>query len=88
MCQLLGVTRSGYYGYQRREGIEIDYYREELLEAVKDIAEATDAGLDFGEQIEDEEEFLHLDTLLSRYCEEALNMHVYEAKQHLRAAVA
>jgi transposase InsO family protein len=42
MCRLLGVTRSGYYGYQRRGGGRIDYYHQELLEAVEDIAEASD----------------------------------------------
>ena len=42
MCQLLGITRSGYYGYQRRGGSGIDHYHEELLEAVEDIAEASD----------------------------------------------
>jgi len=41
MCRLLGVTRSGFYGYQRRGGDSIDYYHQELLEAVRDIAEAT-----------------------------------------------
>ena len=42
MCQLLGVTRSGYYGHQRRGGDRIDYYHQELLEAVRDIAKATE----------------------------------------------
>ena len=42
MCQLLGVTRSGYYGYQRRGGDRIDHYHEELLEAVREIAKATE----------------------------------------------
>jgi putative transposase len=42
MCQLFGITRSGYYGYQRRGGGGMDYYHKELLEAVEDIAEATD----------------------------------------------
>ena len=42
MCRLLGVTRSGFYGYQRRGGDRIDYYHEELLEAVRDIAKATE----------------------------------------------
>ena len=42
MCRLLGVTRGGYYGYQQRGGGSIDYYRQELLEAVGDIAKATD----------------------------------------------
>ena len=39
MCQLLGVTRSGYYGYKRRnEGRPDDTYHRELLESVKVIA--------------------------------------------------
>ena len=42
MCQLLGVTRSGYYGYQRRGVGRIDYYHKELLEAVRDISKATE----------------------------------------------
>jgi len=42
MCQLLGITRSGYYSYQRRGGDRIDYYHQELLEAVRDIAKATE----------------------------------------------
>jgi transposase InsO family protein len=42
MCQLLGITRSGFYGYQRRGGGKTDAYRQELLEAVKDIAKASD----------------------------------------------
>ena len=43
MCQLLGVTRSGYYDYQRRNSGRVDDpYHLELLEAVKDIAKATE----------------------------------------------
>lgn len=43
MCRLLGVTRSGYYGYQQRQASKpVDYYHQELLEAVKDIAKASD----------------------------------------------
>ena len=42
MCRLLGVTRSGFYGYQQRGGTHIDPYHEELLEAVRAIAEATE----------------------------------------------
>lgn len=38
MCQLLGITRSGYYDYQRRNEGKI---HRELLEAVRDIAKAT-----------------------------------------------
>ncbi len=42
MCRLLGVTRSGYYGYQRRHaGRGKDFYHQELLEAVRDIAKAS-----------------------------------------------
>ena len=43
MCRLLGVTRGGYYGYQQRHGDEEDdRYHQELLEAVRDIAKASD----------------------------------------------
>ena len=43
MCRLLGVTRSGYYGYQQRHGDrEDDLYHQELLEAVRDLAKASD----------------------------------------------
>lgn len=42
MCQLLGVTRSGYYGYQQRGGNVADPYHLEMLEAVENIAEATE----------------------------------------------
>ena len=43
MCRLLGVTRSGYYGYHQRHGDrEDDLYHQELLEAVRDIAKASD----------------------------------------------
>ena len=41
MCRVLGVTRGGYYGYQRRGGSGIDNYRQELLDALRDIAKAT-----------------------------------------------
>jgi putative transposase len=42
MCRLLGVTRSGYYGYQRRNGNKkYDYYHQELLEVVKEIARSS-----------------------------------------------
>jgi putative transposase len=43
MCQLLGVIHSGYYDYRRRhEGKLDDPYRRELLEAVREIARASD----------------------------------------------
>ena len=41
MCRLMGVTRGGYYGYLRRGGSGIDNYRQELLDALRDIAKAT-----------------------------------------------
>jgi putative transposase len=42
MCRLLGVTRSGYYGHQRRGRDRFDPHHQELLEAVRDIAKATE----------------------------------------------
>lgn len=43
MCRLLGVTRNGYYSHRRRK-LEKPYdpYHQELLEAVRDIAKASD----------------------------------------------
>lgn len=43
MCRLLGVTRSGYYGYLKRNaGKPDDARHQELLEAVREIAKASD----------------------------------------------
>ena len=44
MCRLLGVTRSVYYGYLLRRKSEKpdEPYYPELLEAVRDIAKASD----------------------------------------------
>ena len=42
MCQLLGVTRSGYYGYLNRQAEKIKDGRHEiLLEAIRRIAKAS-----------------------------------------------
>jgi len=42
MCRSLNVTRSGYYGYTKRSQDQGDArYHRELLEAVRDIAEAS-----------------------------------------------
>ncbi len=42
MCQLLGVTRQGYYRYQRRQKIKPqDSLHDELIEWVKKIAESS-----------------------------------------------
>jgi putative transposase len=44
MCRLLGVTRSGYYGYLKRHtGKPNDANHQELLGAVREIAKASDA---------------------------------------------
>ena len=43
MCRLLGVTRSGYHGHQpRQKNRSTDFYHQEMIEAVKDIAKASD----------------------------------------------
>ena len=42
MCRLLGVTRGGYYVHQRGDGGRANRYHQELLEAVKNIARATE----------------------------------------------
>ncbi|QOJ09092.1 MAG: transposase [Nitrosomonas sp. H1_AOB3] len=43
MCQLLGVTRSGYYGYLKRNTDKPDDARyQTLLEVVREIAESSD----------------------------------------------
>jgi putative transposase len=42
MCQLLGVTRSGYYGFEKkREKPESDPEKKELKEWVVKLAEAS-----------------------------------------------
>src|SRR5690606_33332999 len=43
MCRLLGVTRSGYYGHLKRNGDRLDDpCHQEMLEAVREIAKASD----------------------------------------------
>ena len=42
LCRMLGVSRSGFYDYLRRQERKPDPEREEMLEWVKDIAEASD----------------------------------------------
>ena len=42
LCRLLGVSRSGFYDYLRRQDREPNPEREEMLEWVKDLAEASD----------------------------------------------
>ena len=41
-CRVLGVSRNGYYHYQKKEERPTDPEHEELLEFVKELAEATD----------------------------------------------
>jgi hypothetical protein len=42
LCRVLGVSRSGFYDYLCRQGRDPDPEREEKLEWVKKIAEASD----------------------------------------------
>ncbi|MCP3881826.1 MAG: IS3 family transposase [Sulfitobacter sp.] len=42
LCRLLGVSRNGFYDYLRRQERDPDPEREEKLEWVKDLAEASD----------------------------------------------
>ena len=42
---------------------------------------ACESGLDFGEGIGEDEEFVHLDSILSRFCEVILSMSTHEAKE-------
>jgi hypothetical protein len=44
LCRVLGVSRSGFYDYLRRQERDPDPERAEMLEWVKDIAEASDHG--------------------------------------------
>ncbi|KZL22677.1 helicase-related protein [Pseudovibrio sp. Ad37] len=60
----------------------IDIYQAQLVEWKKTSAEA---GLDYGEQMDDEEEFLHLDTLLNRFCEEIHQMSPIALQQQAAA---
>lgn len=60
----------------------IDEYCAQLVEWKQ---RAADAGLDFGDQCGEEEEFLHLDTLLHRFCDDVLKMSIHEAKELLVA---
>ena len=41
MCRLLGVSRNAYYRYCQRQGDQSDPERQEMLAAVKEIAEAS-----------------------------------------------
>jgi len=41
-CRIMGVSRSGFYEYLRRQDRDPDPEREEMLDWVKDIAEASD----------------------------------------------
>ena len=42
LCRLMGVSRSGFYDYLRRQDRDPDPEHEEKLEWVKDLAEASD----------------------------------------------
>lgn len=60
----------------------IDEYMAQIVEWK---CRSADAGLDYGDQVGEDEEFLHLDTVLHRFCEETLSMSVHEAKELLAA---
>lgn len=60
----------------------IDQYCAQMVLWKKKSAEA---GLDFGEQVGEDEEYLHLDTLLHRFCSEAFDASIYDVKNLLVA---
>lgn len=60
----------------------IDTYAAQLVEWK---SKAADSGLDYGDQVGEDEEFLHLDTLLHQFCDQVLNMSIHEAKAILAA---
>ncbi|MCU7905203.1 MAG: IS3 family transposase, partial [Candidatus Thiodiazotropha sp. (ex Epidulcina cf. delphinae)] len=41
-CQVLGVTRNGYYQYQKNPGKSKDPLYQDMLEWVEDIAKSSD----------------------------------------------
>lgn len=59
----------------------IDEYMAQLVDWKRRSA---DAGLDFGEQAGEDEEFLHLDTILSRFCSDIFDMSAHELRDSLR----
>jgi len=60
----------------------IDEYCTQLVDFKKSACEA---GLDFGEGATEDEVFLHLDTILSRFCDDVYSMSAYELKDTLCA---
>ena len=68
--------------YLHLEG-SIDVYCAQLVNWKR---RAADAGLDFGEQASEDEEFIHLDTLLQRFCNDVLKMNLWDVKKELLAA--
>ncbi|MGH0003538.1 helicase-related protein [Pseudovibrio ascidiaceicola] len=74
-------TKQVFVEYLHLRG-SIDEYQAQLVEWKR---MAADAGLDYGEQVGEEEEFLHLDTLIKRFCEKVLSMSVEDAKLSLAA---
>ncbi len=64
----------------QRQQVRIEYFHlagsidEYMAQLVEFKRSAADAGLDFGEQIADECTFLHLDTILHRFCDDVFAM--------------
>lgn len=48
-------------------------------------ASAAETGLDFGDTVDDQERFQHIDAILSEFCESVMSMSSYAAKEHLAA---
>ncbi|KZX81149.1 hypothetical protein A3715_19045 [Oleiphilus sp. HI0009] len=60
----------------------IDSYQDQMVTWKRRCEEA---GLDFGEGVDMDEEFLHLDSILQNFCSDILDMGVHEAKEALSA---
>lgn len=60
----------------------IDEYCAQLVEWKRKAAEA---GLDYGDQMDAEEEFMHLDTLLNRFCEDVHDLSAQALRHQLAA---
>ena len=58
----------------------INEYQNQLIEFKRSVA---DAGLDFGQQIADDQAFLHLDTILHRFCDDVFAMTAHGTKEAL-----
>lgn len=60
----------------------IDEYQNQCVMWKKN---SSDAGLDFGQQSDDEAQYQHLDSILEKFCADVMSMSAYEAKDMLTA---